>query len=172
MATKKLSNEFMEAILEEACWKSISEKFPLTEDLLEKYNDKLNWELISENSEIIWSPSMLDKFKKCLNWTKFSSSRHPVILNIENIERYKECWNWSELSLNRELILSYDLIDKFINYWDWEKLINRYFDDAIYSIGFLEKYLNKIPVSKLQDSTLWEKAIEQRTQELSYEIIL
>lgn len=63
------------------------------------------------------------------------------------------------------------MIDKFIDQWDWSELINRWHGDELYDIEFLERYADKIPSSKLQDSRLWNRLVEKRTKELKQEVI-
>lgn len=171
MITKRLSNEFMEKILNDATWKELAENFKWTEQTLEKYKDKVDWKEISTNREILWTPAMLEKFKNRLDWTKMSSTSSQTLLNVSNLERFKDYWDWSKLAGNRSLELSDELIDKFIDQWDWNELINRYGEDHIYSFEFLEKYLDKIPANKIQDSRLWDKLIEIRKYEIAYEIV-
>lgn len=149
---------------------------------LEKYRDKVNWEEVSGNVEILWTPIMLDKFKHRLDWTKISSTSNPILLNVSNIEKFKDYWDWSELSGNRSLDLCFELIDKFVDQWGWNELINRYTGDVfdafysndmqhIYSFEFLEKYLDKIPSDTLQNSRLWDKLVGIRKNEMTYKIV-
>lgn len=142
---KKLSNEFMEKILNDSAWKELSENFEWTEQMLDKHKNQVDWKLISQNSNIVWTPAMLEKFK--------------------------DYWDWSELSENTSLEINYQLIDKFIDQWDWSELINRWDNNNIYNIDFLERYADKIPSSKLQDSRLWTILVEQREKELKLEVI-
>lgn len=58
MATTKLSNEFMAKVLEDAAWSKLSERFAWSEQLLEKYKDKVAWKEISGNGNIAWSTSV------------------------------------------------------------------------------------------------------------------
>lgn len=172
MVTERLSNEFMEKILNDAAWKELSENFKWTEQTLEKYKDKVDWKAISGNREILWTPSMLEKFKNRIDWKKLSSASSPTLFNVSNLERFKSYWDWSELSENSNLELSVELIDKFADLWDWNELINRYYiQENIYSFDFLEKYMHKIPANTLQDSRLWSTLIEIRQREMAYEIV-
>ena len=41
MATKKLTNEFMEKILNDSAWTELSENFAWTEQMLEKHKNKV-----------------------------------------------------------------------------------------------------------------------------------
>ena len=52
MATKILSNDFMQRIADEGAWKEISGDLCWTEQLLEKYQDKIDWNELSENRNI------------------------------------------------------------------------------------------------------------------------
>lgn len=49
------NNQFLAAIIEEAAWKAISRKEEWTMDALEKYQDKVDWEEISSNSDVMWT---------------------------------------------------------------------------------------------------------------------
>ena len=64
MATKTLSNEFMQNIATEEAWKELSGKFNWSEVLLEKYQDNVDWDEISENRIIRWTIPMIQKFQK------------------------------------------------------------------------------------------------------------
>ena len=52
---KTLSNEFMQKIATEKAWEKLSEDFNWSESLLEKYQDKVDWRLVSENTSIQWT---------------------------------------------------------------------------------------------------------------------
>lgn len=53
MVTKKLTNEFMEKILNDSAWKELSENFQWTEQMLEKHKTKVDWKEISKNSKFV-----------------------------------------------------------------------------------------------------------------------
>ena len=100
MATKKLSNEFMQNIATDEAWKELSSSFNWSEALLEKYQDKVNWDEISENRNIRWTISMIHTFQKEINWDKFSACADESILTEYYIEVFKDKWNWHSLSIN------------------------------------------------------------------------
>lgn len=168
---KKLSNEFMEKILNYSAWKELSESFEWTEQMLDKHKNQVDWKLISQNSNIVWTHAMLEKFKRLIDWKELSSTGCETILTGDTLEQYKDYWDWSELSENTDLEINYQLIDRFIDQWDWPELINRWHEDNLYNIDFLERYADKIPSSKLQDSRLWTVLVEQREKELKLEVI-
>ena len=171
MATKNLSNEFMEKILNDSAWAELSENFAWTEQMLEKYKDKVNWKEISNNSYIVWTPAMLDKFKKLIDWKELSCTSCETILTENFLEQFKNYWDWSKLSGNGELKFNYQLIDRFIDLWDWSELIDRWGEDNLYNVDFLEHYIDKIPSNQLQDSKLWKELVAERAKELKLEVI-
>lgn len=171
MATKKLTNEFMEKSLNDSAWKELSGDFQWTEQMLEKHKDKVDWKEISNNSNIVWTPAMLEKFKKDIDWKELSKTSCETILTEECLEQFKEYWDWTELSDNSDIELNYQLIDRFIDQWNWSVLIDCWHSDELYNIEFLERYADKIPSSKLQNSRLWESLVEERAKDLKHEVI-
>ena len=174
MVTKVLSNEFMQNIATEEAWKELSSNFAWSEAMLEKYQDKVNWDEISENRNIRWTLPMIQKFQKKINWDRFSEYADENVLTEPTIEAFKERWNWHELSSNNDLPLTYDLLEKYAERWDWEHIIDSYGHD-IYekdAIGFYEKFKDYIPVFKLQNTRLWSSIIEQRSKQLATEICM
>lgn len=174
MATKILSNEFMQTIATEEAWKELSSNFAWSEAMLEKYQDKVNWDEISENRNIRWTLPMIQKFQKKINWDRFSEYADENVLTEPTIEAFKERWNWHELSSNNDSPLTYDLLEKYAERWDWERIIDSYGHD-IYekdAIGFYEKFKDYIPVFKLQNTRLWSSIIEQRSKQLATEICM
>ena len=100
MATKVLSNEFMQNIATEEAWKELSSNFNWSETTLEKYQDKVDWDEISENRNIRWTIPMIQKFQKKINWDKFSDYADENILSESYLDAFKEKWNWRNLSNN------------------------------------------------------------------------
>ena len=172
MATKVLSNEFMQKIMNEEAWKELSNDFNWSETLLEKYQDKVNWDEISRNRSIRWTIPMIQKYKNRINWEIFSENIGEESLPESILETFKNKWNWHKLSSNEEVSLSYDLLDKYADLWDWEEIINRYFNKLIegQAIEFYERYKEHIPVAKVQNSRLWHEIVSQHKGQLIAEI--
>lgn len=74
MAAKNWNNDLMAKVLEEAAWKELSSEFAWNEQMLEKYKDKVSWKEISSNRNILWTTSMIEKFK-----TKLIGRNFPVL---------------------------------------------------------------------------------------------
>lgn len=172
MATKTLSNDFMQRIADEGAWKELSGELSWTETLLEKYQDKIDWQELPGNSNILWTIPMLQKFKHRINWDKFSRCADEKTLTENCIETFKEKWNWSELSNNYSI--TNQLLEKFADKWDWESVIDSYNNNLFSSdsaIEFYERYKEYIPAAKLQNSRLWNEIVEQRKKQILSEII-
>ena len=114
--------------------------------MLEKHKTKVDWKEISKNSNIVWTPAMLDKFRKCIDWKVLSNTGCETILTEETQEQFKV-------------------------YWDWSELIDRWREEELYTLDFMERYADKIPSSKLQDSRLWTALVEKRAKDLKLEVI-
>ena len=174
MATKILSNEFMQNIATEEAWKELSSTFSWTEAILEKYQDKVDWDEIVTNRDIRWTLPMIQKFQKKINWSRFSEYADENVLTEPIIEAFKERWNWHELSGNSCLPLTHELLEKYAEKWDWERIIDSYGHD-IYdknAIEFYEKFKDYIPVFKLQNTCLWRAIVNQRTKQIATEICM
>ena len=172
MATKVLSNEFMQKIMNEEAWKELSEDLNWSEAMLEKYQDKVDWNEISENSNIRWTVPMIQKFKSRINWESISENIDEKTMTESILETFKDKWNWHKLSSNERLSLSYDLLDKYADLWDWEEIINRYRNNVFegQAIEFYERYKEHIPAAKLQNSRLWYEIVDQQKRQLISEI--
>ncbi len=174
MEAKKLSNEFMQHSAESAAWEGISSDYPLTEGMMEKYADKLDWKEVIGNRDIHWNVPMLEKFKKRIDWHKFSQYANEDILTPSAIEAFKEQWDWDELSENSSLPLTEELLMTYADRWNWAKVINRYRNNGLFDaegISFYEKYKEYIPESKVQDSSLWREIVEQTKAQIVDTII-
>ena len=172
MATKTLSNDFMQRIADEGAWKELSNELSWTETLLEKFQDKIDWQELSGNRNILWTIPMLQKFKHRINWDKFSRCADEKTLTENCIETFKEKWNWSELSNNYSI--TNQLLEKFVDKWDWESVIAGFNNNLFSSdsaIEFYERYKEYIPAAKLQNSRLWNEIVEQRKKQILSEII-
>ena len=174
METKKLSNEFMQHSAESAAWEEISSDYPLTEGMLEKYADKLDWKEVVGNRDIHWNVPMLEKFKKRIDWQKFSEYANEDNLTPSAIEAYKEQWDGADLTENSSLPLTDELLMTYADRWNWTKVINRYRSNGLFDakgISFYEKYREYIPESKVQDSSLWREIVEQTKAQIVDTII-
>ena len=173
MATKILSNEFMQNMTMEEAWKELSREYQWSETLLEKFQNKVNWDGISENRNICWTIPMIQKFQKMINWDLFSKNVTKDTLTIAVLETFKDKWNWNKLSENYSINLTEDMVEKFADRWNWSRIIRRYVD-SFYDrkgIDFYEKYKDHIPTNDIQYTNLWRGIIDQQVKQLMDEIM-
>ena len=171
------TNDLLKRQLDKAAWRGLSQEFPWTLETLKKYWKKLDWDMVSNNDEILWTPEMLEEFKNWISWTKLSLTDCGSILTVACLERFADYWDWDKLSENDSIPLDYDTIDRFIDKWNWAELIDhgswRDKDlgaSHLYSYEFLERYASRIPVDALKESQLWDDIEEQRKKELYRQI--
>ena len=171
----RLNNQYLLKCATKEAWNILSEEYEWTESLLEKYQENLNWDGISENSQIKWNLTMLDKFKDRLHWDILSKEIHTEQITPEILDKFKDRWDWYKLSANWHLNLTCDIIDKYAEFLDWTELIERKFTSNPYEtdpIGFYERYKKYIPHYILKESSLWESIVNVRKELLISEITL
>ena len=169
---KTLSNEFMQKISTDEAWKELSGTYSWSESLLEKYQDRVDWHDVSENPFILWTIPMIQKFKNRIDWDKFSRRARTETLTEAFIDAFKDKWNWHILSSNNHVPLSYELLDKYADLWDWGEIIDRYCNNFFEGQGieFYERYKDHIPAAKLLNSNLWAEMVNQQERQLIAEI--
>lgn len=70
------------------------------------------------------------------------------------------------MSRNSSLQLTDELLEQFADRWDWGEIIDCYGRDEMYGAAFYEKFEERIPVSALQSSCLWDKMLEDEKKQL------
>ena len=68
------SNDFLNSVLETEAWKEVSQSGSLSMTMIEKFADKLDWEEVSGNRNIIWTVEGINKFANKIHWDEFSRS--------------------------------------------------------------------------------------------------
>ena len=171
MEKTSLNEGIMALILEEEAWKQLSFDLAWTEPLLEKYQDKVDWEAVCNNSSVLWNVSMLEKFRHKIDWKALSGSAQTSILSPEVVSRFAACWDWNELSGNNNLPV--DTIEKMADRIVWKALLNSYhYNDRFFSSEFFRKFEKHITASVLKDSNLWDAMVEEKKEELKRSICL
>ena len=128
------------------------EKLPLvilSEDLLEKYNHKLDWSRVSQKY-IFPNHGSMALIEKYINkWDWYWLSRNKSIpWSIELIDEFKDRWDYGDkellfLSIPLPWPWSIELIDKFKDKWNWESL--SFYDTIPWSAELIEKFKDKWP---------------------------
>ena len=164
MEKSKLNEGMLAIQLEEEAWKELSRDIPWTEDMLERYKDKVDWEAVCHNSDIHWNVAMLEKFRKQIDWPALSNTRQVSLLTPEIVGQFKTCWDWTVLSGNEELPL--ETIEVMADYINWKELVNRYDRHNVFGSAFFDRFAEYIPASALKDSQLWNALVDEKIKAL------
>ena len=143
------NNEFLTSVLYAEAWKKVSDE-SLSMEMIDKFQDKLDWETLSQNRNILWTATGIAKFAGKINWSDFSQCCNANILTDENLNNWK-------------------LLDKFVDMMDWADIIDNW--DIEHAEEFVERYQQYIPLNKLQTSRLWDKLVENKAEQLLKETI-
>jgi len=146
---KNIALEFQDFFI-----KIISTYYPLSESLIDKYENKLIWNLsdkknnfgLSKNYSIQWSVKSIEKYKDKWNWNTLSANSL-IPWSIELIERYKDKWNWHVLSQNTNLPWTSNLIKQYKDKWIPNKLSRN--ESLPWSVELIELYRTDV---KFNDS--------------------
>ena len=142
------SNEFLNSVLEAEAWKEISDNESLSMDILDKYADKLDWEEISENRNIIWTLDGINKFANRLNWSDFSQYCADHIINEVTLQKFANRWDWKAIS-NRDCFYNdWALLEKFADKADWSEVITNWNIEK--PLEFFARFQQYIPMAKLR----------------------
>lgn len=67
------NNEFLTSVLYAEAWKKVSDE-SLSMEMIDKFQDKLDWETLSQNRNILWTATGIAKFAGKINWSDFRSA--------------------------------------------------------------------------------------------------
>ena len=175
METNKTQDFLLKKQIRKEAMDRISLEYPLTAEMLKNYSDELNWTKVSNNASINWSIDMIKAFEYYIDWTEFSEFVSEKLLYDEVIDRFKDKWDWKALSNNNGLKLTYELLDRYIDRWDWSAIIKRgewNKREDIFSLEFLKRYQDRIPMEELENSELWMDIVEKEMDAIKKEMIL
>ncbi|MBL0200346.1 MAG: hypothetical protein IPP81_09250 [Chitinophagaceae bacterium] len=120
---KYLSKDLIED--ERGYWSGLSynESLPWNEDLVARYETNWDWEMLSGNNKVGFNLNQIEKYKDKLLWKR----KHV---------------NFGCLSDNTSLDWSEELIDKYIDKWDWEGLAEN--EGIFWTDKMIEKYKDRL----------------------------
>jgi hypothetical protein len=102
----------------------LSRQVPFSQDLLERYKDRWDWESLSNNESMPWSLELLECFKDRWVWEVLSNNQS-IPWSRELLRRFEDRWAWGDwdeptgLSNNDSLPWSPELLELFKDRWDW-----------------------------------------------------
>ncbi len=163
------NNEFLNSVLEAEAWKEISQSGSLSVTMIEKFADKLDWEEVSNNSNVIWTVDGINKFANKIHWEEFSRSCSENLISETTLQKFEGKWDWKALSNRDVLYNNWRLLDKFADKVIWSEVITNWGIEK--PVEFFFRFQQYIPMSKLQDSRLWNAMVEARAKCLIQEAI-
>ena len=142
------SNELIELYGNRLNWDSFSsnENFPWSENFIYRYSSKLNWEILSQNKSIPWSEDFIYKYSSKFDWENLSLNES-IPWTEDFVEKYKYKLNWKYLSCNPNLPWIGDFIDKYMNDWNWKNLSEN--EGLPWSKEFFLKYKNHLDLHQM-----------------------
>ena len=128
-----LSEEFIDRFNDKVDWRLISRNQALSEPFIEKYQDKVVWSSISRNQPL--SEPFIEKYKDKVDWAYISMFQK---LSESFIEKYKDKVDWTYISIYQKL--SEEFIEKYQNkvYWAYISMFQKLSEE------FIEKFKDKL----------------------------
>lgn len=162
-------NDFLNSVLETEAWKEVSQSGSLSMTMIEKFADKLDWEEVSGNSNVIWTVEGINKFANRIHWDEFSRSCPENLLSESTLQKFASKWDWKALSNRDDIYNNWRLLEKFADKVNWDEVITNWNIEK--PLEFFSRFQQYIPMSKLQDSRLWNAMVEARAKHLIQEAI-
>lgn len=163
------SNDFLNSVLEAEAWKEFSQRKGLSMALLEKYADKVDWEEISSNNEVLWTMDGITKFQDRISWEEFSNFCPDSLISETTLQKFDSRWDWQNLSNRDRIYNDWELLNKFAEKINWGEVITNWNIEK--PIEFFIQFQKYIPMSKLQESRLWKSMVEARAKHLYQDVI-
>lgn len=163
------SNDFLNSVLEAEAWKEVSQSGSLSMTMIEKFADKLDWEEVSGNSNVIWTVEGINKFANRIHWDEFSRSCPENLLSESTLQKFASKWDWKALSNRDDIYNNRRLLEKFADKVNWGEVITNWHIEK--PLEFFSRFQHYIPMSKFQDSRLWNAMVEVRAKHLIQEAI-
>ena len=163
------SNDFLNSVLETEAWKEVSQSGSLSMTMIEKFADRLDWEEVSGNSNVIWTVEGINKFANKIHWDECSRSCPENFLSESTLQKFASKWDWKTLSNRDDIYNNWRLLEKFADKVNWGEIITSWNIEK--PLEFFSRFQQYIPMSKFQDSRLWNAMVEARAKHLIQEAI-
>jgi hypothetical protein len=121
----KLTTEILWDYRDSLMWEYLTKNGKLIniadEKQLDKYQNYLDWNYISQSEKFNISLDILKQFKDKLNW-KTINERIGDNVSEELLESFADVLNWSIIAQSMKIHFTEDLIEKYRSKWDWQLL--------------------------------------------------
>ena len=107
-------------------WEYLSKHSGLnpTKELLAKFENKWDWDGITENAQINYTDiAFIERFEDNWNW-RFICESGKLLLNYQVLNKFKEHLDWNLISSNNNIDFTVEIIQEFKPFWNWTALKN------------------------------------------------
>lgn len=78
--------------------KAVQLYYPLDNEILAHFADRLNWKWVTENAQVHWNTVLLEKYRDWIHWHCLGHNN--IVFTDEILDCFHECLNWSLISAN------------------------------------------------------------------------
>jgi len=154
-------------------WEVICAGNNLKSNHLEEYAHFINWRALSSNNGFIWSESFINDHLSDIDWAVFTEclSTAETTSVMQNafrakvLELYDDYLDFDILSENDQLDFTVELLERYIEKWNWGKLINNsavdWHEDLLLKFN---SYISVVPFKELKVSYMWNVLMEQQAE--------
>jgi len=124
---KETIKKTLETLRNKEAWKIVSSEMKFTPELIQIYEDEIDWNELSANSEMLWSLDIVTKYQEKINWQLLSEtlfSWEDKLANIEHLKivrNFPQLLNWDDLS-GSCLPTRKEYMKEFAEHWNWERI--------------------------------------------------
>lgn len=117
--------------LNKLCWKVISERKEII-PYIDEYVEHLNWRAISANKNLsVTAIDKLDSYKDYLDWYIVCNREDFVFSNII-IEKFADYIDWNKASSSLHIAFTKQFVEKYLDKWNWAILVkNKAFNNKV-----------------------------------------
>ena len=146
-------------------WIEVSRRRPLTAEMLERYENDLVWDEVSQNHEIEWTVEMAQRWRYRINWKLFSRSAKGEVVAAEGISALARDWDWKGLTANPNVVMTVELVEQYVTKWDWSAMAWRSWE-GLDAREFYAHFIERIPVTAFDGSKLQFALRQQEVERL------
>jgi hypothetical protein len=150
---KTMSKNYIKnLILTNPLWvkRYLTKRHPLPVDLVDRYADSIDWELLSENCSFAFSEEFCAKYEDRINWEIFLPLRSPVFKGVGRdarlisfLDRFSNKMDWYIISIwLKQPEDPAMLIKRYEDQWEWKGL--SFNQDIIWTLPLLRQFRDKL----------------------------
>ena len=121
-------------------WEAISQNAKLDTSVLWDYKDILNWKLVTKNKIDCGDLQQLEKYQEYIDWQVVSASDN-FVLSIDNLNRFKHLLQWRIINQRSDLVINNKTLESFADVIDWNKASAS--RNIIFTEELIEQYRSK-----------------------------